>query len=131
MAIFGVIALGADAAAALLTVVAPRLAARMVSPRLFAVLVLAAGANCVVQSLATLLRSFKREPFFVQSLAVASLTLILAVFAAPRWGNAGVTVTYLIATAGFGLPSALTIFARQRRGYLAVSPLAAIGGDAG
>jgi hypothetical protein len=130
MTIFVMIALAADAVAALLTVVAPGLAARMVSPQLFAVLVLAAGASCVVQSLATLLRSFKREPFLFQSLAVASLTLLLAVFAAPRWGNAGVTLGYLAVSAGIGLPSALMIFARARQRYLSMSPLAVIGGEA-
>jgi hypothetical protein len=130
MAVFGVIALAADGGAALLTVVAPRLAARMVSPQLFALLVLAAGAGCVVQSLATLLRSFKREPFLWQSLAVASLTLLLAALTAGRWGNAGVTYGYLTATAGIGLPSALTIFARARRRYLVMSPLAVSGSEA-
>jgi hypothetical protein len=103
----------------------------MVSPRLFAVLVLAAGANCVVQSLATLLRSFKREPFLVQSLVVASLALALAALTAPRWGNAGVTFGYLAAMAGIGLPSAWMIFARARRGYLAVGALAECGEEAG
>jgi hypothetical protein len=131
MAVFAMIALAADAGAALLTVVAPRLAARMISPQLFAVLVLAAGANCVVQSLATLLRSFKREPFLMQSLAVAALTLMLAVLTAPRWGNTGVTLSYLTATAGIALPSALTIFAHARRRYLAISPLTVSGGEAG
>jgi O-antigen/teichoic acid export membrane protein len=76
-----------------------------------------------VQSLATLLRSFKREPFLRQSLVVASATLILAALTARRFGTTGVTVSYLAATAGLGLPSALTIFARTRRGYLAASPL--------
>jgi hypothetical protein len=128
--VFTMIALAADAGAAILPVAAPRLAARMVSPRLFAVLVLAAGANCVVQSLATLLRSFKQEPFLLQSLAVASLTLLLAIFAAPRWGNTGVTFGYLAATAGIGLPSALTIFTRARRKYLALIPLAVREGKA-
>jgi hypothetical protein len=130
MSVFAIIALAADGAAAALTVVAPKLAARMVSPQLFAVLVLAAGATCVVQSLATLLRSFKREPFLWQSLAVASLTLLLAVFVAPRWGNAGVTLGYLAISAGIGLPSALVIFARARSRYLAISPLAVSGGEA-
>ena len=130
MSVFTMIALAADAIAALLTVVAPGLAARMVSPQLFAVLLLAAGAGCVVQSLATLLRSFKREPFLWQSLAVASLTLLLAVFTAPRWGNAGVTFGYLAGSVGIGLPSALMIFARARRRYLAMSPLAVNGGKA-
>jgi hypothetical protein len=131
MAVFCMIAITADALAALLAVVAPRLAARMVSPQLFAVLVLAAGANCVVQSLAMLLRSFKREPFLRQSLAVASLTLVLAALTAPRWGTVGVTFSYLIATAGIGLPFALTIFARARRGYLAIGPLVMSGSEAG
>jgi hypothetical protein len=131
MAVFAMIALAADAGAALLTVVAPKLAARMIPPQLFAVLVLAAGANCVVQSLATLLRSFKREPFLLQSLAVASLTLLLAVLTTPRWGNTGVTLSYLTATAGIALPSALTIFAHARRRYLAISPLTVSGGEAG
>ena len=130
LAVFAMIALSADAAAMLLTAIAPRLAARMVSPQLFAVLVLAAGANCVVQSLATLLRSFKQEPFLWQSVAVAMLTLLVAMFTASRWGNAGVTVGYLAVTAGIGLPSALSIFARARRRYLAMSPLAASGVEA-
>jgi hypothetical protein len=130
LAVFVMIALAADAVAALLTVVAPKLAARMVSPQLFALLVLAAGASCVVQSLATLLRSFKREPFLVQSMVVASLTLLLAVFAAPRWGNAGVTLGYLAVSAGIGLPSALTIFARARRRYLSMDSLIVSGGEA-
>jgi hypothetical protein len=130
LAVFSMIALAADGGAALLTVVAPRLAARMVSPQLFALLVLAAGASCVVQSLATLLRSFKREPFLWQSLAVALLTLLLAVYTAPRWGNTGVTLGYLVASAGIGLPSALMIFARARRRYLAISPLVVTGSEA-
>ena len=130
MAVFGVIALAACSVAALLPAVAPRLAVRMVSPQLFTVLVLAAGANCVVQSMAILLRSFKREPFLVQSLVVASLTLLLAALTAARWGNAGVTLSYLAATAGIALPSAFTIFLRARRVYLAMSPLAVSGGKA-
>jgi O-antigen/teichoic acid export membrane protein len=114
----------------MLSVVAPRLATRMVSPQLFAVLVLAAGANCVVQSLGTLLRSFKREPFLVQSMAVAALTLLLAVLTAPRWGNTGVTLGYLAVSVGIGLPSALAIFFRARREYLAASPLTVSEGEA-
>ena len=130
LAIFSIIALGAGLGVALLTVVSPRLSSRMVSPQLFALLLLAAGANCVVQSLATFLRSFKREPFLQQSLAVAALTLTLAVLTAPRWGTIGVAFSYLVATAGVALPSALAIFARARRGYLAVSSLAVSGSEA-
>ncbi|HTW80091.1 MAG TPA: hypothetical protein VME23_11150 [Terracidiphilus sp.] len=130
LAVFALIALCACVGAALLPAIAPRLAARMVSPRLFAVLVVAAGAKSVVESLATLLRSFKREPFLLQSLAVAALTLALAALVAPRWGDAGVTFSYLGVTAGVALPSALTIFERARRGYLSMAPRALIGGSA-
>jgi hypothetical protein len=127
---FAMIALAAAFGAAMLSVVAPRLATRMVSPQLFAMLVLTAGANCVVQSLGTLLRSFKREPFLVQSMAVAALTLLLAVLTAPRWGNTGVTLGYLAVSVGIGLPSALAIFFRARREYLAASPLTVSEGEA-
>jgi hypothetical protein len=109
----------------------PRLVARMVSPQLFALLALAAGANCAVQSLAILLRSFKSEPFLVQSLAVASLTLALAGVTAARWGNAGAALSYLFATAVIGLPFALAIFVRARRGYLAMGALTASENEAG
>jgi hypothetical protein len=129
LAVFCMIALAAGLGVSLLTVAAPRLAARMVSPELFALLLVAAGANCVVQSLGTLLRSFKREPFLAQSLAVASLTLLLAALTAPRWGNTGVTLSYLAAMAGISLPSALAIFTHARRGYLAIRPLAASEGE--
>ncbi len=123
LAVYGMMALFAGGGVALLSAIAPRLAARMVSPLLFAVLIMAAGANCAVQSLGILLRSFKSEPFLVQSLAVASLTLALAVSTASRWGNAGAALSYLVATAGVGLPSAVAIFTRARRGYLARSAL--------
>jgi hypothetical protein len=129
LAVFVMIALAADAIAALLTVVAPKLAARMVSPQLFAALVLAVGASFVVQSLGILLRSFKREPYLWQSLAVALLTLLLAAFTAPRWGNAGVTLGYLAVSAGIGLPSALTTFARARRRYLSMGSLVVSEGE--
>jgi hypothetical protein len=130
MAVFSLLALMASAAAALMAVTAPKLAARMVSPQLFALLLLATGAGCMVQSLATLLRSFKREPFLAQSLTAASLTLALAVLTAPRWGNTGVTLSYLAVTAGVSLPFAWSIFIRARRGYLALTPLAVNGGEA-
>jgi hypothetical protein len=131
LTIFAGIALAACGLAAILPNAAPHLAHRMVSPALFALLVLAAGAKCVVQSLGTLLRSFKQEPFLVQSLVVASLTLALAELTAPRWGNTGVTFSYLAVTVGVGLPSALTIFARSRRRYLTICPLTASESEAG
>ncbi|MGO9360174.1 MAG: hypothetical protein ACLP1D_21310, partial [Xanthobacteraceae bacterium] len=74
MTVFGFVAFGVCAGAALLPAIAPRLAARMVAPQIFPLLVAAAGANCVVQCLAIVLRSFKREPFLGQSLIAAALT---------------------------------------------------------
>jgi len=56
--------------------------------------------------------------------------LLLAALTARRWGNTGVTFGYLAVSAGIGLPSALTIFLRARREYLAESPLAANEGEA-
>lgn len=122
---FAIIAVSVCAAAGALPVLAPRIAARMVSPQLFAVLVLAAGANCVVQSLAILLRSFKNEPYLVQSLVVATTTLVLGAATAVRWGNAGAAFSYLAASTGIGLPLALAIFLRARRTYLHLAPLTA------
>jgi hypothetical protein len=114
-----------------LPTLAPRLATRIVSLQLFAVLVLVAGANLMVQSLALLLRSFKSEPFLVLSLVVAALTLLLAALTASRWGNAGVILSYLAATGGIALPSAWTIFTRARRAYLNAVSFAECGGEAG
>ncbi len=122
LAAFATIALGVCAGVAALPFFSPRLAARLVSPQLFVVLVAAAGANCAIQILATLLRSFKREPFLVQSMIASSLTLALAALTAPGWGSAGAAFSYLAATAGFALPSALTIFTRARRVYLGRGP---------
>jgi len=124
LAAFTVIALAVCAGTALLPFIAPRLAARLVTPEIFAVLVLTAGAKCVIQCLATLLRSFKTEPFLAQSLVVTTLTLTFATLTAPRWGNAGVALSYLAATVVAGLPLALAIFLRTRRGYMALAQLA-------
>jgi hypothetical protein len=118
LAAFGMMALCVCAVAALLPVLAPRLAARMVLPQLFAVLMLAAGCNCAVQNMAIVLRSFKCEPFLMQSIVVATLTLMLSALTVARWGNVGAAFSYFIATAVIGMPYAGAIFVRARRGYL-------------
>ena len=99
---------------------APQLAARVVSPWLFALLMLASGASFVVQSLAILLRSFKSEPFLTQSIVVASVTLSLTAISAARWGATGAALSYFAATALVGLPLAWAIYSGARRSYLAV-----------
>jgi hypothetical protein len=118
-AAFAVIAASVMAVVALLPLIAPRLAMRMVPVTLFAMLVLGAAANHLVQSLAILLRCFKQEPFLAQSLTVATLTLLLAAIAVPKLGNAGAAFSYLVATGAVGLPIAALIFVRARRKYLA------------
>jgi len=126
--VFSIMALGACGAVILLQGLAPGLAMRMVSPLLFAILVMASGANFVVQSLAILLRSFKKEPFLIQSLVVASLTLMMATLMATRWGNTGAALSYFAATAVIGLPLALAIFFRARSRYLSEDQFTVCGG---
>jgi hypothetical protein len=121
LTVFATIALSAITVAVLLPAFAPSLAKRMLSTGLFALLVLGAGANCAMQNMATLLRSFKREPFMFQSVAVALLTVTLAVIAAPRWGSTATALIYLAGTAGVALPSGSLVFLRARRKYLAVA----------
>jgi O-antigen/teichoic acid export membrane protein len=118
MTAFAVIAACALAAVASLPAVLPRLSLRMVPVSLFALLILAAGANHLTQNLAILLRSFKQEPFLGQSLVVAALNILLAVAAIPKLGALGAALSYVFATAGAGLPLAWIIYRRARRGYL-------------
>lgn len=131
LAAFAAIALSACGVSFLLPKVVPVLSARMVTPWLFLLLVLGAGANCAVQCMATVLRSFKREPFLLQSLAVATLIVALASLTASRWGDAGATFSYFAATCGLALPSALIIFRRAQRLYLAGNVLPICEGGAG
>jgi hypothetical protein len=120
LAAFAAIALSAITVALLIPAFAPSMAARMLSPGLFVLLVLGAGANCATQNMATLLRSFKREPFMFQSVAVALFTIALAVIAAPRWGSTATVFIYLAGAAGIALPSAWLVFVRARHRYLAI-----------
>jgi len=130
LAVFAGIAVGSVLLVLVLPAVAPHLATRMLPARLFGLLVLGAAANHVVQSLGILLRCFKQEPFVVQSLVVALLTLLLAGMTASRWGNAGAVCSYLAVAAGVALPSAAMIFIRTRREYLAVQTFTPCEGDA-
>jgi hypothetical protein len=97
---------------------APKLAARMLPPHLFVLLLLAALGVFVVQSLAIYLRAHKREPFLWQSLLVATLTSGGALLFTPRWGLSGAAVTYFVCTGMVGLASASVIFRHSSRGTL-------------
>ena len=118
MGAFAVIAACALTAVALLPSVSPRLAARMVPASLFALLVLGAGANHLTQNFAILLRSFKREPFLGQSLAVAAMNLLLAGLLIPRLGMGGAALGYCVTMCAVGLPYAVAVFRRARRGQM-------------
>ena len=124
LAVFVLFAATAWVAVLALPLVAPHLADRIVSPWLFALLMLASGANFVVQSLAILLRSFKSEPFLTQSAVVASVTLSLTLISAARWGVTGAAFSYFVATFLVGFPLAWAIYSGARRNYLAVDALA-------
>jgi hypothetical protein len=63
----------------------PRIAARMESPVIFVFLLLTAIGSFAMQGMAVYLRSFKREPYLVQSITVSAITLIGALLMAPRW----------------------------------------------
>jgi len=94
----------------------PRLAARMASPQIFALLLLTCLSGFIVQSMAIYLRSFKREPFLVQSVAVAASTVILALLAVKTWGVAGVGFSYFVCTGVLGLAYGIVIFLRDCAG---------------
>jgi hypothetical protein len=128
---FLVLALTACFLVDVLPFLSSRLASRLISPTLFALLLVASGANFLVQSVAILLRSFKSEPFLIQSLLVGAMTLALAALTAGRWGNRGAVFSYLISTALVGLPIAMVIFFRARRRYLNSDAIPAGAGNVG
>jgi hypothetical protein len=96
----------------------PHLATRMVSPWVFAVLLAGTMSSVPVQAMAIYLRSFKREPFLWQSLAVATLTLVSSRALVKSMGSMGISLSYLLCTGLFGLVSATVIFRSWRHGLV-------------
>ena len=93
----------------------PRIAARMETPSIFVLLLLTAISTFVVQGLAVYLRSFKSEPYLKLSVVVASLTVLTALFTAPKWGNPAVATCYFVFSGVLGLFWSLAIFSRWKR----------------
>ena len=91
----------------------PKLAERVVSPHLFALLLVACVSAFIVQSMGIYLRSSKREPFLVQSLIVAMLTLVLAGLLCKPWGVDGATFSYFLSTGVVGGALGCVIFSRS------------------
>ena len=88
----------------------PHMAARVVPPYVFALLLLAALCTAVVQSQAIYLRSFKREPFLVQSIFVATLTLLGALLTVRHLGAIGVAASYFLGTGILGTSYSSLVF---------------------
>jgi len=93
----------------------PQFAARIVSPGIFALILVTTLAVYVVQSLAVYLRAHKNEPFLWQSVGVACLTCGALFLLVPRWGISGVAASYLLCTGVVGLSSAVAIFRARRK----------------
>lgn len=94
---------------------APRLAVRMETPTIFAFLLVTAISTFAVQSMGVYLRSFKEEPFLIQSVIIFSLTTVIVTVAAPRWGSLGIAVGYFLSNGVVGLAAATVIFRSKRR----------------
>ncbi len=88
----------------------PSLAGRLVAPWVFALLILATGGRFATQTMAIYLRSFKREPFLVQSIVVAALTLLFSIVVVRAWGSAGIAFVFLLCTGIIGAALAVRTF---------------------
>jgi O-antigen/teichoic acid export membrane protein len=93
------------------------IAARMEPPVIFVFLLVTAISTFTVQSMAIYLRSFKKEPYLLQSLLISSLTAASVMLVAPRWGSWGIAVSYLLFTGFLGLITGTTIFRAKRKLY--------------
>jgi hypothetical protein len=114
LALFAVMAVGCDFGLIGVGRFLPHLAARMVSPAVFSLLLATAVAAFIVQSLSIYCRAHKAEPFLLQSTLVATATLFGTMLCANRWGVYGVALTYFLCTGIFGLSLATAIFQRKR-----------------
>jgi hypothetical protein len=95
----------------------PALAARMVSPGAFILLLLTAVSTLIVQCEAVYLRAYKEEPFIWQAMAVAFLTSVGSYLAAPRWGVTGACIVYFVCSGMIAVTSATLIFRNKRHSY--------------
>jgi hypothetical protein len=92
----------------------PVLAARMVSPGIFILLLLTSVSTLIVQCEAIYLRAHKEELFIWQALAVAVLTSVGSYLVAPRWGVSGACIVYFVCSGIIALVSATLIFRNKR-----------------
>lgn len=93
----------------------PRIAQRVLSAPLIALLLATAILNHIVFSQALYLRAHKREPFLLQSILVGILTGTSTIIAGKLWGATGVTIGYFLTSGVFGVLFATAIFTNKRR----------------
>lgn len=74
----------------------PKLAMRMLSPSVFALLLLTTVLNHVVSSEALYLRAHKREPLVLQTVVVAVILSFFTVLSTRMWGVGGVVIGYFL-----------------------------------
>lgn len=109
------LAMGCEGGIILLRHLLPHVASRMVDPAIFALLLVTVLSSFVVQSEGMYLRSFKCEPFLVQSMIVSGITVAACLLLARPWGNMGIAVSYLAGTGVVGLISGTAIFHSWRK----------------
>jgi hypothetical protein len=93
----------------------PHLAARFIPLPIFGILLATIMCNQVVFSEALYLRSHKREPFLLFSIAVGLLTACSTLFMGKFWGATGMTLGYFCTSGIFGLVFGTSIFITKRR----------------
>jgi len=101
----------------------PKLAARVLTPWAFGLLLLTTVINQVIFSEALYLRAHKREPFLVCSVVIAILTLTMTSIVARIWGANAVALGIFLLTALFGLPWGTYIFITKRKQWHGVPAL--------
>lgn len=95
----------------------PALALRILRPPVFALLLLTALGSHVVQSEALYLRAHKCEPFLIQSVLLAILSVASTILCARLWGASAVAVGYFACLGVLGVTSGTYIFQKKRRAW--------------
>ena len=95
----------------------PRLADRMLSPGVFALLLLGSIINHITTSEALYLRAHKQEPFMMQAVVSAILIGTLTFFLGKHYGANAVVYGLFAQGILFGLPSGIYIFLSKRRAW--------------
>ena len=101
----------------------PHLAARVLPLPVFGLLLVTIFCNHFVFSEALYLRAHEREPFLVQSIAVAILTGGSTLYMGKFYGASGVALGYFCTSGIFGLVVGTYIFITKRKQWHSASAL--------